>query len=391
MTRRPDQEAARSSHRMGLRETAGSSPLYAHLLLFLALVAVPVSAAPIAPSRSAVDRAGAKSAIGEDVEVAGEDDGRDGDGDAVEATDFADAMDGVPAAAPYSFKAGLEKGEVTLADPFVLSVEINHGPEEVYALPDTLNLGNFGVRDRHVETRAGKSSTTIMRLTLQAFAVGELEIPALVLPVSTPRGPRKLELPPQSLTVHGVIDFEQGTPRMREDNRPLPTRYTTTWWPLWALAALAVGVLAALWFRRRRTVADAPPPPTPRLPPFEEAMERIAELEAAALVSAGRKQEYFFRLSEILRDYLGRRFGFDALELTTDELLSVLRERPTPGLDFDETVRFLNSADLVKFARVEATDGECKSALDVARRLVMQTRPGIDEMASSSTAAGGAL
>jgi hypothetical protein len=147
------------------------------------------------------------------------------------------------------------------------------------------------------------------------------------------------------------------------------------WWPLALVAALALLAYGVVWWRRRAARPPPPPPPKPRPPPYEEAIERLRALEAEQLVAKGEKQPYFFRLAEIARDYLGRRYGFDALELTTRELLAELRRRSTPGLEFDQLSDFLESADLVKFARIEPTDGQCKGALDMVHRFVERTRP----------------
>ena len=62
------------------------------------------------------------------------------------------------------------------------------------------------------------------------------------------------------------------------------------------------------------------------------------------------------RSSEIIREYLGGRFGFDSLELTTDELIAELRA-PAPGreLVLGEIEGWLSACDLVKFAKISPT------------------------------------
>jgi hypothetical protein len=282
---------------------------------------------------------------------------------------------GLPDALPHAFKAVLEKAEVKLGEPFRLTIEIRHDAGERYSLPSGVRLEEFGVREQHTEVTGEAPAVTTIRLLLQAFDVGEREIPAIRLRVDSAAGARQFELPPQKITVQGVIDLGAGEPKMREDTRALPTRYLPVWWPLWALLAVLLGVLGAYAFTRLRRKALAPPPPVPRAPPDVEALERLRTLETEALPAAGRKQEHFFRVSEILRDYLGRRFGFESLELTTDELVASLQRRSTPGLELDVVRTFLNGTDLVKFAKRDPSDGECKAAVEVARGVVERTRP----------------
>jgi len=293
----------------------------------------------------------------------------------------------LPAAEPVSFKAGLEKATVRLADPFDLFIEVRHPRSDTYELPEKLDMKEFSVRSRSSETAPGDPALTRLRLKLQAFDLGEREVPPIVLRVLTPTGLRKLEIPAQKLKVEGVIDLSQGEPKMREDARPLPTRYRPIWWPFAIAGAVLLAALAAWWIRWRMRMPKAAPPPVPRLPAGDEALERLEALEREGLVDAGRRQEYHFRLSEILRDYCGRVYGFDALECTTDELLRELRRRSTPGLDFDALALHEHASDLVKFARRDPSVGECKIALDFARALVVRTAPLRTE--SSGSAAGG--
>ncbi|HXN82620.1 MAG TPA: hypothetical protein VN883_09070, partial [Myxococcales bacterium] len=80
-----------------------------------------------------------------------------------------------------------------------------------------------------------------------------------------------------------------------------------------------------------------------------------------------------FELSETLRGYLGRRLGFEALDLTSDELLRELRGRSLPGLDLAALGDELAWEDLVKFAKADAQASECLSAIDLAEAVVRRT------------------
>jgi hypothetical protein len=139
--------------------------------------------------------------------------------------------------------------------------------------------------------------------------------------------------------------------------------------------ALVVGALVAflvtLWLRRPR---PAPPPP-PARPPWEIALEELYDLRHAGLVAEGRFAEHFDRVSDIVRKYLGARFGFDGLESTTREALFVLR-RVTPRLEpLDSIESFLRQADLVKFAKTVPSAEDCELALTRAERIIGETLP----------------
>lgn len=281
----------------------------------------------------------------------------------------------LPLAEPIAFKAGVSKAEVKLGEPFTLSIEAKHSGSETWSLRAGADLGPFEIRSQKTETTGDEPKTTLLRFELQPFETGELQIPRLHLVVESHDTIRRFEVPPQTVVVHGVIDRTGGEPTMKEDARPLPTRHRFSWLRIGILAALILATILAIYLKRRRDRPPPPPPPKPRDAPDVEALARLQALWAEGLVATGRGREFFFRLTEIARDYVGRRYGFDALEQTTDELLLELRRRPTQGLDYDAFAAFARNADLVKFAKIEPTDGECKTAFDAVTTLVQRTRP----------------
>lgn len=143
------------------------------------------------------------------------------------------------------------------------------------------------------------------------------------------------------------------------------------WGSLGVLVGVVLGWLALRWLRRPKPV---PPPPPPR-PPWEVALERLDEARHAGLLETHRLADFYDRVNDAVRQYLGARFGFDGLESTTAETLKALRRAPHFGLPFPEVAAFLQDCDLVKFADMTPTVEECERALAQAERIVRQTMP----------------
>ncbi|MGB9600138.1 MAG: hypothetical protein ACPL7I_06265, partial [Myxococcota bacterium] len=90
-----------------------------------------------------------------------------------------------------------------------------------------------------------------------------------------------------------------------------------------------------------------------QLPPYDEAILSLKLLEEERLISKNMFKELYLRLTEILKRFIERFYGFNALEMTTDELLFYLMDHPQPNLDLNDIRNFLGLADLVKFAKYE--------------------------------------
>jgi hypothetical protein len=150
------------------------------------------------------------------------------------------------------------------------------------------------------------------------------------------------------------------------------------------IGALSGAVLAWLIYRWLKRPRAAPPPPPPR-PPWEIAFERLHEARHAGLLETRRFAEFFDRVNDAVRQYLGSQFGFDGLESTTDETLAALRRIPRFALPIPEVAAFLQECDLVKFADVTPTLVECERALAAAEKVVRSTMTGPVDRAATVT------
>ncbi len=115
------------------------------------------------------------------------------------------------------------------------------------------------------------------------------------------------------------------------------------WWGLWVVLALAVaGVVAWWWWKRRKPVlAGETPVPLSPLEVALAALERLRQDNPPV-------EEFYTRLSDIVRHYIEDRFGLRAPEQTTEEFLATAT---LPAQHMTLLGAFLQEADLVKFAR----------------------------------------
>jgi hypothetical protein len=124
----------------------------------------------------------------------------------------------------------------------------------------------------------------------------------------------------------------------------------------------------------------------PVRPPDEVAMEKLRALRAEGNFGREEYRPFNFAVAEIVRAYLGARYGFDSLELTTQELLAELVAKAPHLADPNgEVVRFLSETDLVKFAKTGSTDGAALAALDAAQAIVLSTAKPLEEISKAAS------
>ena len=147
-------------------------------------------------------------------------------------------------------------------------------------------------------------------------------------------------------------------------------------WSHWAwiapLGLVAIAALLVLIVRRRRRIVEEQ---AIRIPAHEWAWHQIARLVADDLMSKGRVQEFYYRVSDIVRGYVERRFSVSAPEMTTEEFLHATATDPRFSVEHRDGVgRFLEACDLVKYAKHVPRTTEADELLASARMFIERTR-----------------
>jgi len=141
---------------------------------------------------------------------------------------------------------------------------------------------------------------------------------------------------------------------------------------LFIIALLITGVVVFLLLQRSKVKE---PEVKPVDPPWVIAYRHIEQLKKDQLIKQGEVKEYFTRLSDIVRHYLEGRFALRAPEMTTEEFLWELKRSSCLGERQKEFLRnFLNSCDMVKFAKHPSSDSEMEKVLTAAVSLIDETK-----------------
>ena len=154
----------------------------------------------------------------------------------------------------------------------------------------------------------------------------------------------------------------------------VPDFISDYWWAwLAGLLLLAFGIYA--YFKWYKKGINPLKPVKKRLPPYEEAMQALSNLMSRNLWQNGQEKEYYTTLTDILRVYIDRRFGINAVEMTSTQIMDKIRQNEDAHIAKEQLNNVLEIADFVKFANMHTLADDNEIAFQRAVNFVEQTKP----------------
>lgn len=154
---------------------------------------------------------------------------------------------------------------------------------------------------------------------------------------------------------------------------------------------LLVGILVYLLFFRKKkeTVEEVV---IPLKPAYEEAIEKLQQLDEKLLWQNNKIKEYYSELTEIVRNYIGRDIEIPTFEQTSNEIIELIEAQNSKkklGLS-KETIATIHSllknADLVKFAKSKPLSHEIEDDRKFAELIITKIQPKVIQYKSTMVA-----
>lgn len=187
----------------------------------------------------------------------------------------------------------------------------------------------------------------------------------------------------EALTLNVVQPFEVDSADMAITDIKGVYEAPIWWWGVfrWLLLALGIvgistgGYYLITYLQARVSKKDEELDAVELLRPAEEvALEKLDEIREEKIWQSGRVKEYHTQLTDVVREYIARRFEVSSAEQTSDETLRAMRPLLNDKKElFEQLRRMLTLADLVKFAKWQTTPDENELSLRSAYTFVKET------------------
>lgn len=269
--------------------------------------------------------------------------------------------------------------EIRLSDELQLVVSVEGGSSLEVEFPQVLATpSDWQVRRESGPEKVGLAGGKF--LWRQTFGLSPLKAGELSLAVAplrfraSPEQARWEEVTWRPISVHVSTEiYRADLSELRDIAPPEELPPPPSWGvPLtWAGAALGMLVLLLTgWIVLRRWRRS----PELALSPDRWALRELQLIPLPTEPVENAVEEFYTRLSDVLRRYLELRFQVPAPEQTTTEFLAAMRRSPHLPPEQQATLRdFLERCDLVKFARAPSSAEECRTVAEMARAIVERT------------------
>ncbi len=276
----------------------------------------------------------------------------------------------------------LDQATIRIGDQTGLHLSVEQPVKEQVIFPkpgDTITGKIQVIRTGKNDTIPDKNDhnriTVTQNITITSFDAGAYIIPPFVFKTKT----GELKTGESVLTVQSVkVDT---TKAIYDIKQPLAVSYSFMDWLkdnwAWVLLPLLgiICIAVLIWYLRKR-LKNKPvfAVVKPALPAHTIALNKLQELRDKKLWQQDQVKAYYSELSDVLREYLEKRYVIKTHEKTTDEIFTGLQQLDLSAEHRNMLYQLLSTADLVKFAKGKPSAIENEQCIENAVSFVRHTQ-----------------
>lgn len=289
------------------------------------------------------------------------------------------ALVNISFAGEISVKATLEPNEILIGQQSTYKLELIQPATEKVSWPqfsDTLAT-NVQILEK-LKTDTAKISDGKISITTEylvsSYDSGFYYVPEFLFETAT----EKVTSNPVGLTVNTMQVNEQTDDINAEKNimsAPFSWIELARWSGIGLAAVLIIAIIVLLLMRFvfNKKVTILPETPEVVLPAHVVALQKLEQIKTEKIWQQGQIKQFYTDITDVIREYLSGAYCINAMEMTTDEIVALVKKNK----DLDEIRLVLKDmlelSDLVKFAKFVPLENENEKAVLDAFMIVEKT------------------
>ena len=244
---------------------------------------------------------------------------------------------------------------------------------------DTITQNIEIINRSNIDTIATEHDIMLSQMfVITSFDSGYFEVPVVDFKFAFANDTTVFTASSMPLFLNVMVPVVDTTQAFKPIVSPISEPYTIGEVLPWIVVITAVIIVIVLGIfylsRRKKKQPIFSRKAAPLLPPHIVAINKLEELRLAKMWQSGHLKKYHSEITDILREYLDRRYNFDAPEMTTYEIVSKLNELKVNKEALSKIENVMNLADLVKFAKSVPTAVENDLSLVHSTDFVNETK-----------------
>jgi len=277
-------------------------------------------------------------------------------------------------------RASVDSSDYLVGDYINYTFEVKYFKDLLVSQPvirDSINHLEIIKESEPVLTEDEIYKTVVYNIVLSYYDSADISIQpiAVKFKLSKDDSVQTILSNPVSFTVHTVeVDLQAEIKDIKS-----PLTIPLDWKFIALIILLSIAVIVVLYFLYRRYKKKKSEQPVEqkiyKIPPYLKALQELEQLENQRLWQQGKVKDYHSDITGIIRNYFEERFKLPALELTTRESIERLKKFTIASHILETTDKFLNNADLVKFAKFNPVASVNEEMMIQAKEIVNNTIP----------------
>lgn len=277
-----------------------------------------------------------------------------------------------------SIKNSTDKQKYLIGDYIYYSIEMTYPEEYKVSIPkiqDSIKQLEYLKTEKPLKEKKEKKIFLNQKFVFSKYEPDTLIIPSFKIELVEKKSNKKVIVSTSEIEIIITALDVKDTKDIVDVKAPIKVPFD--WWLVLYLLLISLALISVLFFVWKKWIKKKIHPEHEEkivLPPDIIALNSLSELENKRLWQQGKIKEFHTEITSIIRKYFEDAFLFNALEMTSAEIIDEIKKNERLKMIENILDKFFENADMVKFAKFQPLPSVNEEMLVQAYDIVNKTR-----------------